>query len=207
MRPPKRIATKNEITKAFESMCIKYPLSKFVRILPVVHASTPLGYGKNPSRFSPLNGVGEAATFGIIYGTTDFQTACFEAIVRDVFSYRPKRRLRKLDYKTKCAINISSKSGSDLSVLDLTNGNSVRYGVPTDVVRHSNHMCGQLFSEFIYINMKGIDGLLYNSRFTEQRCIAIYDRAIHKIQAVSKVRTLDRNLLETSLSTWNIHVS
>ena len=90
-------------------------------------------------------------------------------------------------------------------LLDMTNGNAVRNGVPTDVIRYSHHQDGQHFSEFVYTNMPSVDGLLYSSRFTEILCVAVYDRALSKIQA-GPVIGLTRPILTPTLSPWNIIV-
>ena len=50
-------------------------------------------------------------------------------------------------------VNIFTSPGQALTLLDLSHGNAVRFGVPTDVIRYSRHTDGQYLSEFVYTNM------------------------------------------------------
>ena len=63
-----------------------------------------------------------------------------------------------------------------IELLDLTNNNALRYGVPGDVLRHPEHDDGQDFAELVYDHLPDADGILYPSWFTGSRCIAIFDR-------------------------------
>lgn len=89
----------------------------------------------------------------------------------------------------------------------MTGGNATRYGVPTDVIRYSDHKSGQFFSEFVYDNMKDIDGLLYSSRFTEALCVAVYDRAIPKLISPGAPIPLSQKILAPVLGPWNVQVT
>ena len=89
---------------------------------------------------------------------------------------------------------------------DLTNGNAARYGVPTDVIRYSDHAAGQHFSEFVHSHMPDVDGILYCSRLTERPCIAIYDRAVRKLSSPAPASPLTRATLAPMLGSWNIRV-
>ena len=116
----------------------------------------------------------------------------------------PSRVVTPSDYGACVAANISSIQ--TLTLLDLTDGNAVRYGVPTDVIRYSVHTDGQCFSEFVYANMPVVDGLLYRSRLTERRCIAIYDRACVQLRVNWGPQPLTRALLAPALASWNVAV-
>ncbi len=79
----------------------------------------------------------------------------------------------------------------------------MRHGVPGDVIRYSRHSDGQHFSEFGHASMATVDGILYRSRFTECFCVAVYDRAAHRIAATTRV-PLTRPLGRGSLTDWNV---
>lgn len=193
------------------------PITNLVRVMDATFAhkkmlltgasSAQLSAGAGPSRFSPVNaGKTKSAKFKVIYGASDLATACFEAIIRDRFDLDPARVLTP-DYGTRCAVNISTVRGQTVTLLDLSRGNAVRSGVPTDVSRHSNHSDGQHFSEFVHRQMPYVDGFLYSSRFTERPCVAIYWRAAGKLTAGPAPVGLRRGILRAALSPWNVFVS
>lgn len=146
----------------------------------------------------------KSAKFKVIYGASDLATACFEAIIRDRFDLNPARVVMPPDYGTRCAVNISTVPGQTVTLLDLSRGNAVRSGVPTDVTRYSNHSDGQHFSEFVHRQMPYVDGFLYSSRFTDLPCVAIYWRALGKLTTGPAPVRLRRGILRAALSPWNV---
>ena len=149
-------------------------------------------------------GSGSRCDFGVIYVAADLATALYEVVIRDRFDVNPSRVLVPSNYRACIAANISS--AQPLTILDLTDGNAVRYGVPTDVIRYSVHTDGQRFSEFTYRNMPAVDGLLYRSRLTERLCIAIYDRAHDKLVVNRGPQSFTRATLASALHSWNVTV-
>ena len=165
-----------------------------------------LGFSGGPSRFSPLSvGQGRHLLFGIVYLAEDLATGVLETLIRERFDLNPSRVLMPSDYAGHDAVNISTSLGITVELLDLTGGNAVRCGVPADVIRYSAHTDGQYFSEFVHANMPTVDGILYSSRLTERHCIAIYDRALHKLAAGSPM-PLTRSVLTPTLGPWNVSV-
>lgn len=107
-------------------------MSNFVRIMASHYArATPFGFGNGPSRFSPVakSPPAKKPLFGLIYGAADLATASYETLVRHRFDLNPSRVLMPGDYAGKDAVNFSTKPSETLTLLDLTNGNAVRYGV------------------------------------------------------------------------------
>lgn len=196
----------SRIGDLFAGMTIIRPAANFVRIMDRHYAGNPLSFGHGSSRFSPVHPSTPPPAFGLIYAAADLATACYEAVVRDKFDGTPVRILRPADYQHKAAVNISTAPGQDLRLLDLCDGNAARHSVPTDVIRYSKHTDGQHFSEFVYTNRPDIDGFLYGSRFTEIRCIAVYDRAIVKLTSPGAPLALSARVLAPTLSPWNIQV-
>ena len=180
------------------------PVANYLRVLQQASLDS-LGVSRGPSRFSSLpTDTGRGHGFGILYAVADLATASYEVVIRDRFDMNPSRALMPSDYAACVAANISSVQ--TLTLLDLTDGNAVRCGVPTDVIRYSVHTDGQCFSEFVYANMPIVDGLLYRSRLTERLCIAIYDRARVKLTVNQGPRPLTRAMLAQALTSWNVTV-
>ena len=136
---------------------------------------------------------------------SDLATATYETVIRDGFDLEPERILLPEDYNSRVAVNISSKAEQTLTVLDLTDGNASRHGVPSDVLSYSNHTDGQHFASFVHAYLPNVDGLLYGSRFTQRRCIAVFDRGIHRLTHRALL-PLNRRLLGPALKDWNFDV-
>ena len=200
-------AQKVRVVGLFSGMKTVRPINNFVRVMPTIYAASPLSFGPGTSRFSPRKLLSRPTPpFGLIYGTVDVATACYEAVIRDSFDILPSRILRKSDYNSRSAINFSTVPGGGLRFLDMTGGNAVRFGVPSDVIRYSNHKSGQFFSEFVYTEMPDIDGMLYSSRFTEALCVAVYDRAIPKLIPPTGSIGLTKTILSPTMAPWNVQV-
>ena len=142
----------------------------------------------------------------MLYLAQDLATGSYETIVRDRFDLDPVRILVNPDYAGRGAVNVSTNRGATIALADLTNGNAARYGVPTDVIRYSDHAAGQHFSEFVHSQMRDVDGILYCSRLTERLCIAIYDRGVGKLSSPEPASPLTRATLAPTLGSWNIRV-
>ena len=190
----------------FDGLRTARPISNFVRVLAAKHGGAPLGMGRGPSRFGPLPRLPpEGAPFSVLYASEDLATAIYETVIRDRFDLDPERVLESGDYSGRVAVNLSTEVGQSLALLDLTDGNAVRHGVPGDVMRYSRHSEGQHFSEFVHADMAAVDGILYRSRFTERFCVAVYDRALARLAATAAV-PLTRPLVSGSLTDWNVDV-
>lgn len=201
-------AQQPKVTALLSGLKTVRPVTNYVRIMRTPYAQKdPLSFGNASSRFSPrVLPSRPLQPFGLIYGTVNLATASFEAIIRDKFNLTPSRILRAADYSARSAVNFSTSPGNALTLLDMTNGNAVRYGVPTDVIRYSNHISGQFFSQFVYTHMPDVDGLLYSGRFTEALCVAVYDRAIPKLISPAAPTQLTRRILAPTLGSWNVQV-
>ena len=110
----------------------------------------------------------------VIYGAQGLDTAFYESVVRNRFDIEPNRSLGSTSYAPKSAASFSTENSHLLNLLDLTNGRETCFGVPTDVIRSSDHRDGQYFSQFVFYNMLDVDGFIYASRYTEQECVALY---------------------------------
>ena len=197
----------SKVIQLFECMLVKTRLRNYSRVIQKDFVSTPLGVGNQGNRFSATeedrNNINRNS-HRILYGASSIETAVYEAIVRDRYDLQPSRVLYPEDYLYFAIVQLSSESMVNL--LDLTSGRSTRYGVPTDVIRSSDHSHGQHFSKFVYENMPEIDGFIYSSRFTEHDCVALFhDRAIPKLSVQTPI-ALDKNMLSLPMLSQNIAV-
>jgi hypothetical protein len=64
-------------------------------------------------------------------------------------------------------------------------------GVPSDVVGSSDQTPAQRWSAAFHAHPDRPDGVFYPSRLNEERCIAIYDRSLGKLEAVATPRLVE----------------
>ncbi|MCY3858791.1 MAG: RES family NAD+ phosphorylase [Gammaproteobacteria bacterium] len=197
------------ITHLFSGLLVIRSFSDFVRILHAQYEDDSLGLSSGPSRFGPItstSGIVKAPAFRVLYMAADLATAAYETLIRDRYDLEPSRTLSPWDYRTRIAVNISTSFGETVTLVDLTDGNAIRHGVPSDVTSYSNHTDGQHFATFVHANISVVDGLLYRSRFTNKRNVAIFDRAIGRL-AFGERLPLSRELLRPALRSWRVEVT
>ena len=198
-----------EIVNLFGGMLVRRNLRNFIRVIRSLHNSSPLGVGDAPSRFSASIFV--SLRFGtvapkVIYGAQGLDTAIYESVVRSRFDIEPNRSLDSTSYAPRSAVSFSTENSHLLNLLDLTDGRATCYGVPTDVIRSSDHKDGQYFSQFVFENMPDVDGFIYASRYTEQECVALYhSRVIARLRATKPVE-LSKDIVRLALLSKNITV-
>lgn len=78
-----------------------------------------------------------------------------------------------------------------LKLLDLRTSGASRLGIPTDAARGRAQQAGRKFSQQLY-DATDFDEIVYMSRITNAECVAIYDRAISKLDPVCPVLDLLR---------------
>ena len=198
-----------EVVSLFSGMLVKRSLKNFARVIHSKYSLEPLGVGNRSSRFGSTSVVAER--FGstppqVMYGARSIDTAIYESIVRNKFDIKPDRILQTKDYIDRSVVQFSTESSELISLLDLTNGNAACYGVPTDVIRSSDHSEGQNFSQFVFENMCDIDGFIYTSRFTEGECVALYHNRVNNKLHTDKQFELEQSSVSIALSSLNIEV-
>jgi len=164
---------------------------KLLRISAIRHTNG-LGFNKNSeSRFSDPRAASGKARYGVIYLSPDFATCVAETIVRDrknaTPGLLPMSRQQAVDDWQVFEIN----AVRPLRLVNLNNMGMFWHGVPTDILRSSNQTMAQKLSRAIYENAGAFDGILYQSRFLMAECIAVFDRAIPKLQ-VAKSQPLSK---------------
>ncbi|MER9606472.1 RES family NAD+ phosphorylase [Mesorhizobium sp. M0243] len=141
----------------------------------------PLGYGKSLSRFSDPRRRVDANRFGVLYLGDSLKVCFLETVLRD-------RREGTLDDLPIEEVELTQRryaeiaATADLRLVDLRGDNAVRMGVPTDVVRAQRQNLARRWSLAFHEHPSEPDGIIYPSRLNGAINLAIYDRAIPKLQ-------------------------
>jgi hypothetical protein len=81
-----------------------------------------------------------------------------------------------------------------LKLVDLTADGPLRMGVPSDVVGARDQTLARQWSVAFHEHPEQPDGVFYPSRLNEQRCIALYERALPKVEASATPRLMECDL-------------
>jgi hypothetical protein len=143
----------------------------------------PLGFGKNPTRFSDPRRRLPKTRFGVLYLGSSLKVCFLETILRDdrdgvVGEVEVEET--ELDDRLYAEIRVRDP----LRLLDLTGDGPVRMGIPSDVLRGSQQSLARKWSVAFYDHPAAIDGIVYPSRLNGQTNLAIYDRSVSKLELV-----------------------
>jgi hypothetical protein len=146
----------------------------------------PLGYGPGLNRFSDPTG----RAFGLIYLASTAKVAFVETILRDRADGRDGDHVVAMgEIESRSLASIVS--AEPLVLVNLTGDGPLRMGVPSDVVGARDQSLAQQWSVAFHDHPSKPDGVFYPSRLNEERCIALYARAIPKLRATATPRLLD----------------
>ncbi|HEV3109192.1 MAG TPA: RES family NAD+ phosphorylase [Candidatus Binataceae bacterium] len=135
---------------------------------------TPRVDSPNPRRL--------ANAFGVYYMGVTFEVAFLETILRDTRNQNPATLLiAPKDLENYVHTQIMVRETLDL--VDLRGGNAITMGIPTDAVRARSHRHGRRTRLAFYTHPRRPDGIYYPSRLNQDENIAVYDRAVHKLNA------------------------
>ncbi len=154
--------------------------AKFGRI----HRKTlpdPLGFGKNPSRFSDPRRRAEASRFGVLYLGSSLKVCFLETMLRDDrdgIVGQIAIAESELDDRRYSEIRVREP----LRLLDLTGDGPVRMGIPSDVARGRRQALARKWSVAFYEHPAQVDGIVYPSRLNGETNLAIYGRAVGKLE-------------------------
>ena len=156
-------------------LTVSIKLTRWLRVMPAAHMKTPLGRGFGASRWSS-----RTRAFKVIYVGQQIETSLAETIIRDRFeAISVADRILNLSEVLNWAIaEVHSKKA--LNLLDLTSVGPLRMGLDTDAVGAKAHLTGQEFSDALHAEFPELDGIMYLSRLTRGRCVAVYDRSIEQ---------------------------
>ncbi len=152
-------------------------LSKWLRISDKKH-SGGLGFAKGASsRFSDPR---PSPVFGVVYLAPKLGTAVAEAIVRDRKDGNPGILKMSYDEAVGRWRLFEISTSKPLRLLNLSDAGMMYAGIPTDIVRKSDHTQSRLLSVAVHDNPANFDGILFPSRFFGT-CLCVYDRALPKL--------------------------
>ena len=180
-----------ELTKSFDA-------TGYMRVVPSIHASTPLGMGFGKTRFaSPRD------KFKLLYLASTPATAVAETVIRDRFQGKAHRRIAEVEFQNRSITEVTAFA--KLQVLDIRGAGASLLNVPTDAVTAKNQTAGRAFSQRVY-DETSLDGILYRSRLTGEDCVAIYDRAVVHLTAVPAIELTTLAVLPAAIKTLHIQV-
>lgn len=146
----------------------------------------PLGWGPGLSRFSDPTG----HAFGVVYLGSSAKVAFVETLLRDAADGRGDDCvlvLAEIEKRSLASIRVKDP----LRLVDLTGDGGLRMGVPSDVVGSSDQTLAQHWSVAFHGHGDQPDGVYYPSRLNEERCIALYSRAVPKLEVIAMPKLLD----------------
>ena len=145
----------------------------------------PLGFGKNPSRFSdPRRRVADSR-FGVLYLGTSLKVCFLETVLRDDRDgIVGQVEIAESELDDRRYADIQSRE--PLQLLDLTGDGPVRMGIPSDVARSRGQTLARKWSVAFHDHPRSLDGIFYPSRLNGENNLAIYDRAVAKLQLASE---------------------
>lgn len=163
--------------------------SHFYRLYLDIHPD-PLGFGKSPSRFSDPRRRIFANRFGVLYLGKSLKVCFLEALLRDerngtVGDYP----LAENELRHRFCAEITIRSA--LTLVDLSGDAAIRMGVPSDVARASHQSLARAWSVAFYEHPEAPDGIIYPSRLNLEMNVAIYDRAVSKLELYRRIRLID----------------
>ena len=146
----------------------------------------PLGWGPGQSRFSDPTGT----AFGLVYLGSSAKVAFVETILRDRADGRSADCLIELAEIEKRSL-ATIETDQDLRLVDLTGDGPLRMGVPSDVAGAVDQSLARAWSVAFHSHRDQPDGVYYPSRLNEERCSALYDRALCKLKTTDASRLSD----------------
>lgn len=162
-----------------DSLIIESDIVDWIRLTPKKHKD-PLGAKPGNSRFCA-----NSDKHSVFYAARLYETAFAEVIIRNRFD---NGKARLINHSELEAINaVAIRSREPLCILNLTGNNPISVGIPSAVLRHSDHRSGRAFARNCYKFKPEIDAVLYPSRFNTALCIGVFDRAISKLKATAKI--------------------
>lgn len=111
--------------KVVAELAVPFRPSAYLRVMPKLHAATPLGMGFGQTRFSAPDN-----SFEVLYIARDIATAIAETIIRDRFEGRARRILDITEVEDWAFSEVSAPT--PLTVLDLRTTGLLKLGVSTN---------------------------------------------------------------------------
>jgi hypothetical protein len=149
----------------------------------------PLGFGKTPSRFSDPRRRIAANRFAVLYLGDTVKVCFLEAVLRDqrdgAIGDLPMEEA-ELHARHYAEIEVAAP----LEIVDLRDDGAIIMGVPTDVAKASSQTLARAWSVAFHEHPGKPDGIIYPSRLSGHTNLAVFDRAIAKLQAVRTMKLI-----------------
>ncbi len=151
--------------------------------------ANPLGYGKTKSRFSDPRRRVEANRFGVLYLGKTIKVCFLEALLRDRRDGRigdlpiAESELQERHYA-------SVRTKEELRLVDLRDDGPVIMGVPTDVAKASQQTLARKWAVAFHEHPEMPDGIIYPSRLNGHTNLAVFNRAIPKLEPTKVYRLI-----------------
>jgi hypothetical protein len=149
----------------------------------------PLGFGKTPSRFSDQRRRIPASRFGVLYLGQTLKVCFLEAVLRDqrdgVIGDLPIDEA-ELHNRSYAQIEVVDT----LRMVDLREDRAIVMGVPSDVAKASNQTLARRWSLAFHGHPAEPDGIMYPSRLNGHTNLAVFDRAVPKLQVVAQMELI-----------------
>jgi len=190
------------VTRVYDAIRLRAGLREICveRVFRVIHRayfSTPLGATPAPSRLSDPGG-----DYAVLYASDTVRCAFWETLGRNRFARRPRRELPRSEVEMRLVASIGSDSR--LALIDLRGDGPVRMGAPSAVAHDGNHAAGRALSAAVHAGVPEADGFLFSSRFTGDRCVAIFDRALGKLRTIDIVELVRHAEFLDALAEYDI---
>lgn len=153
------------------------------RVIPAAHRATPASAGFGFSRFSS-----PSKAYRVLYAAETFETAFAEAVIRDRYVGKSRKYLYRPYLEGLLVTEIGSTAR--LALLDFTGEAAHELGVDTDAKGARSHERGQEFAESLHAQTP-LDGLIFDSRLTGRKCVALFDRTFGSLTAAKPVEIMD----------------
>jgi hypothetical protein len=168
---------------------VPYDGARLFRAFQTRHPD-PLGYRPARNRFSdpriqPDPKDNPSDVFATVFFGENVETCVLETIIRDtgVGTSGTAVPISKAYMQSWSVTDVVCTA--PLRLLDLRADGCLQNKIPTDAVRAQNHLLGQLWAYAIHEHPDQPDGIMFSSRLNEATNVAVFDRAMPKMNAVS----------------------
>ena len=117
----------------------------------------------------------------MLYAARSLDTALWEAVLRDAFLEPVPPRLSRGELERRVVASIHSVRALDL--VDLRGRSLLHARVETAVARDRDHAAGQRLAPRVHADLPEAHGFVYDSRFTADTCVRVFDRALDRLRA------------------------
>ena len=140
-----------------------------------------------------------------LYVADTVRCAFWETLGRNRFARRGQRLLPRAEAES--ALVVSVASDGPLALIDLRADGPVRIGAPSAVAHDGNHAAGRALSGAVHGEVPEADGFVFGSRFTGDRCVAVFERALGRLRATGVLELVRHAEFLEALDDYDIVLS